>query len=69
MISAEEKVFSIHELRLIIISYYLKHPDESPNLNCYQQFKQDIWKKTELLKYKFDILCYRCINGILNICN
>lgn len=28
--SAEEKVFSIGDLRLIILSYAIKHPDELP---------------------------------------
>ena len=58
---AEEKVFSIPELRLIILSYYLKHPEEKEKLTCYQKFKNNIALKKEMINDKFNEIIYHFI--------
>jgi hypothetical protein len=43
--NAEEKVFTIPGLRLLILSFYLPHPDEKGTIKCYQKFKNNINNK------------------------
>jgi len=58
---AEEKVFSIPDLRLVILSYYLKHPDEKDKLTCYQKFVENLNYKKEKINEKFNHLIYTLI--------
>ena len=58
---AEEKVFTIPELRLIILSYYLKHPEEKEKITCYQKFKEKIDLKKEILNDKLNSIIYKII--------
>ena len=56
--SAEEKVFTISGLRLHILSFAIKHPDEKTHLTCKQSC---INKKKKINKQcKSDIFCCCC---------
>ena len=55
--NAEEKVFSIDDLRLIILSYALRHPDESapPCRKILKRKFKKIYKNTKK-KWEYFIL-------------
>ena len=66
--NAEETVFSIPGLRLLILSYYLKHPDEKERISFLKKVKIKMYNKINLfcsaveLNVCMTILCLFRIN-------
>ena len=65
--SAEEKVFSIDDLRLIILSYAIKHPDEPPLPTFYIKLKQRCKKICKNIKKKWENFILKILMKMLRI--
>ena len=57
----EEKVFQIDGLRLLILSYSMRHPDEPKQYTNYEKFKMYINEKKEILVTYISGKIFRCL--------
>ena len=59
--SAQEKVFSIPELRLYILQYAIEDPEMERNIGCVKKCKEKIDPSVEQCMFNMACCCLGCL--------